>query len=182
MNSKHRNIKFTVEREENNSLSFLDIKIFRDNGKFQTSVYRKPTFSSVLINFESFLPISYKYNLLSTLLHRGFMICSSYRTLHFEILKLKHIFRSNGYPKNFIDRCIKMYLDIVFIKQPNICIVPKKELVCVFPIYGRKSLEIKKRLQNAIARTLSYCKLKVIFKSPSKIVNHFQKTLLWHRL
>ena len=39
MNSKHQNIKFTVEREENNSLSFLDIKIFLDGGKFQTSVY-----------------------------------------------------------------------------------------------------------------------------------------------
>ena len=38
MNSKHREIKFTVEHEENNSLSFLDIKIFRDIGKFQTSV------------------------------------------------------------------------------------------------------------------------------------------------
>ena len=70
MNSKHRNIKFTVEREENNSLSFLDIKIFRDGGKFQTSVYRKSTFSGVLTNFESILPISPKYNLVSTLLHR----------------------------------------------------------------------------------------------------------------
>ena len=173
MNSKHRNIKFTVEREENDSLSFLDINIFRDNGKFQTSVYRKPTFSGVLTNFESFLPISYKYNLASTLLHRGFLICSSYKTLHFEILKLKQIFRSNGYPKNFIDRCIKMYLGKVFIKHPNICVVPKKELVCVFPFLGRKSLEIRKRLQNAIERTLPYCKLKVIFKSPSKIVDHF---------
>ena len=173
MNSKYRNIKFTVEREENDSLSFLDIKIFRDNGKFQTSVYRNPTFSDVLTNFESFLPISYKYDPVSTLLHRVFMICSSYRTLHFEILKLKQIFRSNGYPKNFIDRCIKMYLDKVFIKHPNICVVPKKELVCVFAFLGRKSLEIKKRLQNAIERTLPYCKLKVIFKSLSKIVNHF---------
>ena len=27
-NSKHRNIKITVEREENNSLSFLDIRNF----------------------------------------------------------------------------------------------------------------------------------------------------------
>ena len=111
MNSKYRNIKFTVEREENNSLSFLDIKIFRDSLKFQTSVDRKPTFSGVLTNFESVLPISYKYNVVSTLLHRGFIICSSSRTLHFEILKLKQIFRSNGYPKNFVDRCIKMYLD-----------------------------------------------------------------------
>ena len=61
MNSKHRNIKFTVEHEENNSLAFLNIKIFCDSGKFQTSVYRKPMFSGVLTNFESFLPTSYKY-------------------------------------------------------------------------------------------------------------------------
>ena len=52
--------------------------------------------------------------------------------------------------------------------------MPKKELVCVFPFLGRKSLEIKKRLQNTIERTLPYCKLKVIFRSPSKIVNHFR--------
>ena len=47
MNSKHQKIKFMVKREENNSLSFLDIKLFRDSGKFQTSVYRKSTFSGV---------------------------------------------------------------------------------------------------------------------------------------
>ena len=110
MNCKHRNIKFTVKRDENNSLSFLDIKIFHDGGKFQTSVYRKSTFSGVLTNFESFLPISYKYNLVSTLLHCRFVNCSSYRTLHFKILELKHIFRSNWYPKNLVDCCIKKYL------------------------------------------------------------------------
>ena len=144
MNSNHRNIKFTVKREENDSLSFLNIKIFRYNGNFLISVYRKPTFSGVLTNFESLLPISYKYNLVSTFLHCGFMICSSYKTLHFEILKLKQIFRSNAYSKNFMDRCIKMYLDKVFVKHPSICVVPKKELVCVFPFLGKKSLEIKK--------------------------------------
>ena len=95
MYSKHRNIKFTVDHEENKSLFFLDIIIFRDSGKSQTSVYRKPTFSGILTNFESFSPISYKYNLVFTLLHRGFMICFSYKTLHFEILKLKQIFQSN---------------------------------------------------------------------------------------
>ena len=107
------------------------------------------------------------------MLHRGFMICSSHRTLHFEILKLKQIFRSNGFPKNLVDRCMKMCSRKVFIKRPNICIVPKNQLVCVFPLLDRKSLEIKTRLQNAIERTSPYCKLKVIFRSPSKIVNHF---------
>ena len=89
MNSEHQNIKFTVEREENNSLSFLDINIFRDGGKLQTSVYRKSTISYVLTNFESFLPILYKYNLVFTLLLRGFVICSFYRTLHSANSKIK---------------------------------------------------------------------------------------------
>ena len=72
-----------------------------------------------------------------------------------------------------VDCCLKMYLHRAFIKHPNICIVSKKELVCVFPFLSRKSLEIKNRLQNAIERTLPYWKLKVISRSPSKIVNHF---------
>ena len=115
----------------------------------------------------------YKYNFVSTMLHRGFMICSSHRTLHFEILKLKQIFRSNGFPKTLVDRCMKMYSRKVFIKRPNICIMPKNQLVCVFPFLDRKPLEIKTRLQNAIERTSPYCKLKVFFRLPSKIVNHF---------
>ena len=70
---------------------------------------------------------------------RGFMILISCRTMHFEILKLKQIFRSNRYPNNFVDRYIKIHLDKVFIKHPNIWIVLKKELACVFPFFGKKS-------------------------------------------
>ena len=51
---QHSNIKFTSEIEENNSISFLDIKINRDNYRFLTSVYRKPTFNGVFINFDSY--------------------------------------------------------------------------------------------------------------------------------
>ena len=87
MNSKHRNVKFTVERENNNSLSLLDIKNFRDSGKFQISLYRMPTFSGTLTNFENFLSMSYKYNLFSVFFNLCFMICVSNRTLPFEILK-----------------------------------------------------------------------------------------------
>ena len=91
-------MKFTVEREENNSLSFMDIKIFCDSEKFHTSVYTKHTFSGVTNNFESLFSLLYKYNLVSWL-HRVFMISSSYRTLHSKILKLRQIFGNYGYPK-----------------------------------------------------------------------------------
>ena len=39
LNSKHNNIKFTCESEINNSLSFLEINISRNNNKFDTSVF-----------------------------------------------------------------------------------------------------------------------------------------------
>ena len=54
LNKQHKNIKFTLEIEENGSLSFLDITITRENNKFVTSVYCKLTFSGVFTNFESF--------------------------------------------------------------------------------------------------------------------------------
>ena len=66
-----------------------------------------------------------------------------------------------------------MYLDKVFIKHPNICIIENTESVCVFPFLGKKLLKIKKCMQNSIERTLPYCKLKVIFKSTSETINHF---------
>ena len=53
-------MKFTSETENENSISFLDIKITRDNNKFMTLVYRKPTFSGVFTNFGSVIPKSYK--------------------------------------------------------------------------------------------------------------------------
>ena len=116
-NCQHNNIKFTSETENKNSILFLDIKITRDNNKFITSVYCKLTFSRVFTNFGSFIPKSYKYNLLFTLLHRGFKLCSNFERFHLEIDKLKTIFENNGYPKSFVDLCIKKYLDKVFIKK-----------------------------------------------------------------
>ena len=68
LNRQHKNIKFTSETENKNSMSFLDIKITRNNNKFMTSVYRKSSFSGVFTNFVSFIPNSCKYNLLFTLL------------------------------------------------------------------------------------------------------------------
>ena len=58
MNHQHPNIKFAFEVEKNNNFSSLDVKICRENNKFTTSVFRKPTFSGVFTNFDSFIPLS----------------------------------------------------------------------------------------------------------------------------
>ena len=63
LNRQHPNIVFTVENEVNKSLSFLDVKITRDNGSFTTSVFHKSTFTGLYTNFDSFIPFTYKKGL-----------------------------------------------------------------------------------------------------------------------
>ena len=54
------------------------------NLKFVTSVYRKPTFSGVFTNLESFIPDKYKHGFIETLLHGSFRLCSNYENFHRE--------------------------------------------------------------------------------------------------
>ena len=75
MNKQHKCLKFTSEAENDNSFSFLDIKITRHNQQFKMSVYRKPTFSGVFKHYESYLDQTYKKSLIDTLLFRCFSIC-----------------------------------------------------------------------------------------------------------
>ena len=169
LNCQYPNNKFTSEIEENNSLSFLDIKINRDNNRFLTSVYSKPTFSGVFTNFDSYIPLSYKSGLISSLLYRAFKLCSNFEIFHQEIIFLKDIFKRNGCPSNFIDKCVKTFLDKIFIEERVFSVAQKKEIVCVLPFIGKKSLQLRSRLVKFTQKNLKFCSLNVIFQSPCKL-------------
>ena len=124
-----------------------------------TSVYHKQTFSRVFTNYGSFIPKSYKYNLLLMLLHRAFNLCSAFERFHQEIDKLKTICENNSYSKSFVDFCIKKYLDKVFIKREVVLKASKKEFICVLPFLGKKSMQLRTRLVNSIESNLKFCKL-----------------------
>jgi hypothetical protein len=59
LNSCHPTIKFTLEIEAKNEINFLDVKIKRElDGT--TSTYRKPTFTGVMLNWNSLTSIKYQ--------------------------------------------------------------------------------------------------------------------------
>ena len=94
---------------------------------------------------------------------------SNFELFHQEILNLKDIFKRNGYPGNFIDACIKRYLNQVFIDKKIYALAPKKELVCMLPFIGKKSLQSRSKLVKSVQNNLSFCHLKVVFQSPYKL-------------
>ena len=58
---------FSIEKEKDGCLPFLDVNIFRENEKFATNVCRKNTFSGVYTSFKSFIPETYKMDLIESL-------------------------------------------------------------------------------------------------------------------
>ena len=77
LNKCHPNMKFSFEKEKNGKFSFLDLDVSRERNKFTTAVYRKPTFSGVYTYFDSFLPITYKFSMIYTLVFRCFQFVST---------------------------------------------------------------------------------------------------------
>ena len=110
INRQHINIKFTVEKENNNSLPFLDTIIKKQNDSIKLSVYRKPTYTPLGINFFSYIPILFKINAIKTLLYRAYSVCSDYITMHDEFNFIKNFFLNNGFPESLIDSIIKKFL------------------------------------------------------------------------
>ncbi|KAH9595847.1 hypothetical protein MS3_00000867 [Schistosoma haematobium] len=105
INNVFDDIKFTMERKSNNKLSFLDVLITRtDTGKLETQVYRKPTNTDQILNYNSNNPRAHKINRVHTLFKRARTHCSTLEARKNEEKYLKGIFQKNGYPINFIKK------------------------------------------------------------------------------
>ena len=111
LNCQHKSIKFTLEKESNKFLSFLDALIKNEGNCFSTSVYRKKTSVGLFTQFNSFTPISYKIGLVRCLIYRAFKMSSSYIIFNNELEKVKILLQKNMYPKSVIDNQIKTFLD-----------------------------------------------------------------------
>ena len=71
INSRHPNIRFTMEKEVHHKLPFLGVLIDNnDSNSLQTRVYRKKTCTGLLTNYFSFTSYSYKVSLIRTLAGR----------------------------------------------------------------------------------------------------------------
>ena len=139
LNSRHTNIKFTVEHAINNCIPFLDMNINICNNKFSTSIYRKPTFTGLSTNYNSFIYSKFKINAINTLIHRAYHLSSSFFNFNSEISFLSKFFSDNGYPPYIIDKKIKTFLNAIYSPIVRSTTVEKKKLYIPLPFYGRHS-------------------------------------------
>ena len=174
MNSCHPNMKFTSELEEDNVLPFLDVKVIRSGDSFVTSVYRKPTFSGVYTNYNSFLPDIYKTGLVRTLLFRLFTICSDWNLIHREIEHLRSVMRKNAYPDRLIDGVVKRFLQRVIVgKEVDTTVEAKENFNLFLPYLGTLTKQTEHSIRKIFKQHLPTAKVRLITKATVRLSSLF---------
>ena len=160
LNSLHPSLRFTHEREFNHSLAFLDVLAERLGSEFSTSVYRKSTFTGQYLRWNSFSPHKRKINLIDTLVHRAFMICSKGKQDP-EHDKLRSILLENGYPKHLINSTLKQKLQQL--NSRPVLIVKKCAVYLHAPWIGNVSTRFEKQTTSAMKRCFFTVEPRVAF-------------------
>ena len=112
INSRHPNIRFTMEKEIDHKIAFLDVFINNDTDFPVTSVYRKKTFTGLLTNCFSFTSHSYKLSLIRTLVDRAYKINNTWLGFREDITKLTKILQKNLFPVHLVESTINHYLTL----------------------------------------------------------------------
>ena len=174
LNSKHGNIKFTMEKESDGKLPFLDVLVRCEGGRLHTSVYRKPSFSGLGTSFFSFISKSLKFSSISSALFRAYRISSTYPALHSELEFVKRFFKDNGYPLGILHAFIRKFLDLQFVKSPRTFDVPRLQKYFAFPFFGSDSETLKRELTDLLAKFYPYLNPRIVMTNTFSIGSLFR--------
>ena len=177
INGQHQSIQFTYEKEVNNILPFLDLKVERKEAVLTTSIYRKPTFTGLLSKFDSFTPMKYKENLIATLINRGYKLCSSFLAFDNECNFLKSILTKNGYPLFLIEQQIRKVVNKLYtpfgeetLASQN---VPKAVVYFPTQFLGPVSDTVSKKLHELMGDFYPQISLRIVCSDGNTIGNRF---------
>ena len=103
LNSIEPCIKFTIERESEGKIAFLDCMLHhQEDGRLTATVYRKPTHTDRYLSFSSHHPSMHKRAVVKSLMDRAAKIPTTKSDQIKEKQRVISTLQSNGYPKRFI--------------------------------------------------------------------------------
>ena len=98
LNSQHPSIEFTVEKEREGNIAFLDVQIEKKEGKISTGVYRKSTHTDRCINYSSRHHPRIKAGVIACLRKIAEKVCDKQKT------EISHLRKTNSYPARLINK------------------------------------------------------------------------------
>ena len=166
LNQQHPNIKFTIEYEHRNKLSFLDTLVKRVRNRYVTTIYHKKTFTGVYLNWTSLTSKKYKIALIKCLLNRILRICSEEKDRELEIRKLKFNLERNQYPRTVIDQVIDSVMAGETPRPKETSKTTTSKEFIVLPYSSSKCDEFEGRLARMVKKNFPNVDFNVAFQPP----------------
>ena len=174
LNQQNPRIKFTCEMEKDDSLAFLDCKITKNADGFQSSSYRKPTFSGLGMKFDSAICHKYKLNLIDCLIDRAYKINSTVTSFCIELQRQTRYFTGNGYNIFTLERQFTKKLHRIKNPEPELITVSKKTIYCKIPYISKlDNMTLKKAMNEIVDTFFPHINLRLIFSNNFSIARMF---------
>jgi hypothetical protein len=107
-NNIHPNIKFTIEKEVNNTINFLDLSISKADNNLQLGIYRKPTTTDSVIHSDSCHPLEHKRAAINFLINQLNRYPLTHNNKNIEENIVRTILNNNNYSSNTIQPTQKL--------------------------------------------------------------------------
>ena len=128
LNSIDPHISFTIEKESDQQIAYLDTLVSSKDNTITIDVYRKATHTDRYLDFSSHHDKRHKISTAETLLHRAIKLPSTPQGKNTEINHVIDALPANNYPSHVISNILRRK----FSKPPTHAIPSPEELVCTF--------------------------------------------------
>jgi hypothetical protein len=142
------------------SLPFLDVSVRIGQDGFTTQVYRKPTNTGMLMNFNCTAPMKWKKSLIKCLLTRAYRLSSTHTLFTAEVETIRKLMKDNSYPSTLFEKILDEFSAHHDIDNINFKTGPEVKhpmennsqgVYLVVPFFGKSSLKFQRRVRNILA-------------------------------
>ena len=158
----------------------LDVRVSQSTSTnvFTTTIYRKPTFTGLMTNWNSFVPFSYKKASVVSMIQQALSVCSAHSLLDMELDEVRYNSHLNGYLWDFVDKRISIGLTKYLNRNNNEPNAPvagcdKQRLFVEIPFIGEQTDLMKKKIQHLTGSIRSDLDVRFVAKPPSTIPTFF---------
>ena len=173
LNCMHPNLRFTYELGPS-VLPFLDTEISLpsiDGDGIITNVFRKPTYTGLLLNYNALCPQKWKIGLINCMIHCAYTVCCNWTFFSTEIDTLKDFFKSNGYPVNIFSSCVNRFVNSKFCQITKSVQEETLETIFIIPYIGMPSVVFGRKVKQLFKNNYNIS-VKVVYNT-YKVKNYF---------
>ena len=138
-----------------------------------SQVFRKPTYTGLILNYSAVCPNIWKFGLVKCLLHRAYVVSSSWCNFSKEVDYLRNIFSMNGYPNHIFESCVKQFLNHKCSNEPVERSTKEDVVETMFfiPYIGLPSLIFGRKIKS-LFKTFYSIEVRIVYTT-FKVKNYF---------